>query len=278
MRIPFDRDWKCMPYLIDGNNVIGQIPGWHLDKPESRHRLLAQLARFAECTKARVTVVFDGAPDPKVPDGSLFRTVRVYYPGRGSDADTLIERLVARSTDRRKLIVVTSDRQLAASCRSAGAQTVRSGEFRKFMAEATRETPREPDPGEFEREAPIPGTVDEWLRYFGYDASKAREPDTPPKAETVRAKPASTRKRAATHPALPTKKAPTRKSAKPVEPRKRKLGPAFEKHFLSLAGERDEEPAHPDSLADWARYLGMSLTDIDAPKPAKSGKRSRKKP
>ena len=51
-----------MAYLVDGNNVIGQTPGWHRDKPGSRQRLLRELAAFVAATRARVTVVFDGAP------------------------------------------------------------------------------------------------------------------------------------------------------------------------------------------------------------------------
>lgn len=153
-----------MAYIVDGNNVMGQTPGWHRDKPGSRHRLLRELAAFAAGAKARVTVVFDGAPDDGVPDGSTFRGVRVYYPARGSDADSVIERLVASSRDRRGLTVVTSDRRLAAECRDLGARVVRSGEFRKQMASAASRAPDE-EPGK--SEAPPAEAVDEWMRYFG---------------------------------------------------------------------------------------------------------------
>jgi predicted RNA-binding protein with PIN domain len=152
-------------YIVDGNNVIGQTPGWHRDKPGSRHRLLGELAAFASATRARVTVVFDGAPDEGVPDGATFRGVKVYYPGRGSDADSVIERLVAGSRDRRGLVVVTSDRRLAAECRDLGARVVRSGEFRRQMASAGAAPAG--DPGE--SDAPAAGPIDDWMRYFGCD-------------------------------------------------------------------------------------------------------------
>lgn len=158
-----------MAYVVDGNNVIGQTPGWHRDKPGSRRRLLGELAAFVRATKARVTVVFDGAPG-EVPDGAVFQGVKVYYPGRGSDADSVIERLVASSRDRRGITVVTSDRQLAAEVRGLGARVVRSGEFRKQMA-ATAVTAG--DPGDIgETETPISESVDEWMRYFGVEREK----------------------------------------------------------------------------------------------------------
>jgi predicted RNA-binding protein with PIN domain len=155
-----------MPYLVDGNNVMGQSPGWHRDRAGARKRLLAEVADFVAATKARVTVVFDGAPDEHAPDGSSFRGVRVYYPARGMDADTLILRLVESAVDRRGIVVVTSDRQLAAYCRGAGSRHIRSGEFRKLMASAAAAAERY-DPGE--TEAPPEGTVDEWIQYFGLD-------------------------------------------------------------------------------------------------------------
>jgi predicted RNA-binding protein with PIN domain len=157
-------------YVVDGNNVIGQTPGWHRDKPGSRRRLLGELAAFAAASRARVTVVFDGAPDDHVPDGASFKGVKVYYPGRGSDADAVIERLVAVDRNRRGIVVVTSDRRLAAECRGMGAQVLASGEFRKRMAATAAGASTARDPGE--AEAPSAGSVDEWMRYFGLDGER----------------------------------------------------------------------------------------------------------
>jgi predicted RNA-binding protein with PIN domain len=158
-----------MALLIDGNNVIGQTPGWHRDRPGSRRRLLGELAGFVAATRTRTTVVFDGAPDPDVPDGSVFKGVRVLYPPRGVDADTVIERLIAMAKDRRGITVVTSDRRLALECRAAGARVMRSGDFRRKMAEVA-ESRAAKDQGETEQ--PLDGSVEEWLRYFGCDPEK----------------------------------------------------------------------------------------------------------
>jgi hypothetical protein len=35
-----------MAYIVDGNNVMGQTPGWHRDKSKSRRALLQKLAGF----------------------------------------------------------------------------------------------------------------------------------------------------------------------------------------------------------------------------------------
>ncbi len=151
-----------MAYIVDGNNVMGQIPGWHRDKAKSRRALLEKLAAFARVKKARVTVVFDGAPDAAVPEGSAFHGVKVLYAERGSDADTRIERIVETSTEPRGLTVVTSDRHLSFLVRSRGAAVIRSGEFRSQIERVLESTPGAEDGEEFE-----PGDVNAWLRYFG---------------------------------------------------------------------------------------------------------------
>ena len=151
-----------MAYIVDGNNVMGQTPGWHRDKSGARRKLVKQLAEFAHAKKARVTVVFDGEPDRLMPEASARRGVKILYAEKGSNADARIERLVESSPDPRGLVVVTSDRHLAFVVRSRGAAVVRSGEFRKQIEHAlTSATPLE------DGEQYDVGDVKAWLRYFG---------------------------------------------------------------------------------------------------------------
>jgi predicted RNA-binding protein with PIN domain len=120
-------------YLVDGNNVMGQRVGWHRDKAGARRRLLAELAGLAREVGEPVEVVFDGVPDDDHPDGSTFEGVRIYYAGRGSDADTRIRQLVEDAPGREGLTVVTSDRRLAEDVRYLGAQVIRSGWLRRHL-------------------------------------------------------------------------------------------------------------------------------------------------
>src|SRR5215467_11755814 len=132
-----------MPYIVDGNNVMGQIPGWHRDRDRARFELLKQLAAFARLRRVRVTVAFDGAPDQKFPEGSAFKGIQVLYARRGSSADDRIVELVESSKDPRGVTVVTSDRQLGFRVRQRGSKVLRSGEFRKQL-ESVVDSPRQP--------------------------------------------------------------------------------------------------------------------------------------
>src|SRR5262245_35257593 len=154
-----------MPYIIDGNNVMGQTPGWHRDKPRARLELLKQLTAFARLRCARVTVAFDGAPDQEFPEGTAYKGIQILYARKGSNADERIIELVESSRDPRGLIVVTSDRQLGFRVRQRGATVLRSGELRKQMTAIADS--KKPPATEAEPDA---DDLEGWLRYFGADA------------------------------------------------------------------------------------------------------------
>jgi predicted RNA-binding protein with PIN domain len=150
-----------MAYLIDGNNVMAQRVGWHRDKRAAQRRLLDELARFAATKRARVTVVFDGAPAEFFPDGASYRGVRVHYAVRGSNADERIKALAESARERRTLRVVTSDRALTAYVRRCGVEVITSGEFRQRMNDAASAAAPPAEKHE------IQADDEHWLRYFG---------------------------------------------------------------------------------------------------------------
>jgi predicted RNA-binding protein with PIN domain len=150
-----------MPYLIDGNNLMARRIGFKLGLEEARRRLLEELAQFALIKRVRLSVVFDGAPNPFFPDGAKYRGITVFYARRGSNADERIKRLVNQSRERRTLIVVTSDRALAQYVRRCGAQTISAQEFIGKMDEARSIAEEE------HRE--LQDDIRAWLRYFGVE-------------------------------------------------------------------------------------------------------------
>lgn len=155
-----------MSYLVDGNNVMAQRVGWHRDKSAARRRLLDELAAFTLVKRVSVTVVFDGAPDRFFGDGASYKGVRIFYAERGSNADERIKQLVEASRERRTLVVITSDRALAAYVRSCGAQVMRSGELRRRLDEAAKE---QADSKIEERETIADEELPGWMRYFGVE-------------------------------------------------------------------------------------------------------------
>ncbi|MEP6925332.1 MAG: NYN domain-containing protein, partial [Pyrinomonadaceae bacterium] len=139
-----------MPYLIDGNNLM-----W---RGQTRRELLDELAQFAAAKKARVAVAFDGAPEANFPDNSTFKSVKIYYHERGSNADARIKSLVESSKERQTLFVVTSDRALADFIRRTGAKVINCRDFRQKMENLP------PEKKQTASEVVKPEEMKEWLR------------------------------------------------------------------------------------------------------------------
>jgi predicted RNA-binding protein with PIN domain len=114
-------------WIVDGMNVIGSRPdGWWRDRTAAMRALAAKLDRFRDEVGEPVAVVFDGRPR------DIPAEVQVHFAARaGHDAaDDEIARLVAVDEDPREIRVVTSDADLAARVRAAGAEVEGAGTFR----------------------------------------------------------------------------------------------------------------------------------------------------
>jgi hypothetical protein len=139
-----------MPFLIDGDNLLGTWPGRQRTGAE-RRKLAMELGRFGSRARRRVVVVFDG----RAPRSSAFGA-DVMFAGSSRSADDLILDFLRRQDDPRGWIVATSDRSLGDRCRHLQARVERCDRFRgRIRHEDTAEKP--------ERE----GNVDYWLGQFG---------------------------------------------------------------------------------------------------------------
>jgi predicted RNA-binding protein with PIN domain len=139
-----------VPFLIDGDNLLGTWPGRRRSDAE-RRALVRELDRFAARERRRVVVVFDGVPPPGLVPGP-----DVHFAGGGRTADDVILARVRREPDPRGWTVVTSDRSLGDRCRHARARVERSDRFRtRLRARKSDEKPERED------------DVDYWLRQFG---------------------------------------------------------------------------------------------------------------
>jgi predicted RNA-binding protein with PIN domain len=148
-----------MPYLIDGNNLLGSWGGPR-GQDDRRHEVVRRVAAFCRAKGARATLVFDGHPlrdDMRAQDlGPL--TLRV--PPAGSDADSVIRDLVERAPRPGDIIVVTSDKALYSYVRTLGASVLRAHEWNALERALPRAGEKSDKP---EREDDVEG----WLKRFG---------------------------------------------------------------------------------------------------------------
>jgi predicted RNA-binding protein with PIN domain len=117
-----------MPYLIDGNNLLGSwggpaIPG------DGRTEVLRRVAEFCRAKGARAVLVFDGAPFRAELGGQDLGRVSVRFARQGGDADTVIREIVDAAQRPAEIVVVTSDKALYSYARTRGAAVLRAHEW-----------------------------------------------------------------------------------------------------------------------------------------------------
>ena len=143
-----------MADLVDGNNLIGRLGGG------TREGLVTELCEVARRKRKRLTVVFDGPPEPGRPRVQTFGDVHVVYAAPRS-ADEEIVRRIREARDPRGVTVVTDDRALASAVGAAGARTAGIEVFRRDAA-ARLHAPPPADSGK----PGAPGNPKDWERWF----------------------------------------------------------------------------------------------------------------
>jgi predicted RNA-binding protein with PIN domain len=152
---------NAMPTLIDGHNLIPKL-GLSLHSLDDEMQLVSRLQAFCRAERRQVEVYFDGAPAGQVGTRRL-GLVTAHFVRLGSTADSAIRaRLKTLGRAARNWIVVTSDRQVQADARAAGATVVSSVAFAGQVVESMRA----PGPGSAREAGMSDAEVEEWLHLF----------------------------------------------------------------------------------------------------------------
>ena len=121
-----------MPYLIDGHNLIGQLPDISLDDPNDEALLVQKLTAFVARTGKRCVVVFDyGLPGGR--SRMSTRAVQVVFASQRSTADRVMIERLGKLKDPRNWVVVSSDNDVLEAARLRKMQTLTSPDFAALM-------------------------------------------------------------------------------------------------------------------------------------------------
>jgi predicted RNA-binding protein with PIN domain len=155
-----------MRYLIDTYNLLhaAVAMGGPL-RDMSVRRLCQYLAASPASTKA--TLVLDGRAKPDEPSANEFPDITLVYSGTGVPADTVIAQTIERSTQRKKLTVVTNDRAVALHARRHFANAM---SCEQFLRDLTEHTPAPQDePTHKSTGTRTAGESDHWMKEFGLE-------------------------------------------------------------------------------------------------------------
>ena len=123
-----------MPWIVDGNNLLGLSAELHQKAPGARSRLVQRLAAFSRARRSKVIVVFDGEPEPGLAGADVaLGDLRAIFSGRGASADSRILKILDEAEDPAGYLLVTSDRALGDHARHRRARVVTSLAFRRTL-------------------------------------------------------------------------------------------------------------------------------------------------
>jgi len=157
-----------VPFLIDGHNLIGQIPGMSLADPHDEARLVERLKSYMARHSKRCVVVFDaglpGGPSRQLSTSS----VQVIFAHGGTTADAILLERIREIKDPGSWTVISADRAITEAARRRRMRIIPPAEFAQGL-----EGPYVPD-DDNPNPRLTPDEIDEWLRMFG------GEPDVSP--------------------------------------------------------------------------------------------------
>jgi predicted RNA-binding protein with PIN domain len=154
-----------MQWLIDGHNLIGQMPNLRLDDPDDEAKLLEYLRSYQGRTRQRITVIFDAGLSYHPAETKKSGGVTVQFAAHGQTADQIIIQRLRRIKNPQELIVVTSDQAVQQAARQARIRVLSAPEFARQLLHGSPTT-LDDDRGSQTELKLSADEVDEWLKVF----------------------------------------------------------------------------------------------------------------
>lgn len=121
-------------YIIDGNNLIGKISFLHRlqkkDKQSPREKLAFMIDNYFHDKKINVSLHFDGFEKLPVKTSGI----KIIY-SNNREADQEIKDQISRTKNKKHIVVVTSDLNLAEFAKVCSCEVMTSDEFGKKLVE-----------------------------------------------------------------------------------------------------------------------------------------------
>ncbi len=155
-----------MPYIIDGNNLIGCAPEFSLSDPEARGKMISLVRKFQESKNTKVTLVFDGEPQGSELHNPINSKLTVVYPRYGLSADDEIKRILENYQYVKEAVLVTTDRELKTFAKEKGVRTVNSIEFYYTLKKAFVSQGRKEETLKRVNTRVSQNEVEQWLKIF----------------------------------------------------------------------------------------------------------------
>lgn len=153
-----------MPYLIDGHNLIGQLPDISLSDPNDEAKLVIKLVGFAARKRSKCVVVFDKgitAGKSRMSNSA----VEVVFAPSSSSADAIMIARIESAPDPNYWTVVSNDNAVLKRARQRQMKAIKSSVFAREL-QPVQVIDKDADPGEAEHVRISPAEVEMWIQIF----------------------------------------------------------------------------------------------------------------
>lgn len=145
-------------FIIDGNNLIGKMPAVKSkDKNTEREKLAFILERYFTNKKVKVSLHFDGHKNLPIKAAGI----KIFY-SENLTADDLIKNEIERTSNRKNIILVSSDNNLKEFARVCSCEVKSSEDFVKNITSSQKND-------EEENIIESMKNIDEFKKLFGVD-------------------------------------------------------------------------------------------------------------
>jgi len=120
-----------MAIIIDGHNLIAQLPGISLSDPEDEEKFIKLLQEYCRLRRKTVEVYFDRAPAGYAGKEKRGLVQAIFVPSGTIADEAIMARLKKLGKRAKNVQVVSSDRQVQQAARALHATVITSDEFVK---------------------------------------------------------------------------------------------------------------------------------------------------
>ena len=155
--------------LIDGYNLLWTVTqtGKTTGLPDDVE-LCQILGRYLKQIGQSGEIIFDGIGPPDKTGFDNITNLEVFFSGRNSDADTVIEDKIKANSAPKSLTVVSSDRRLRDAAHSRKAASVKSQVFWNDVQKELSKKEKLDEPTQ-KQQGLTEGETQQWLKLFGLE-------------------------------------------------------------------------------------------------------------
>ena len=154
--------------LIDGYNLLWAVKQTGQTGLPDDVELCRILGRYLKQIGQSGEIIFDGIGPPDKTGFDNITNLEVFFSGRNSDADTVIEDKIKANSAPKSLLVVSSDRRLRDAAHSRKAASVKSQVFWNDVQKELSKKEKLDEPTQ-KQQGLTEGETQQWLKLFSIE-------------------------------------------------------------------------------------------------------------